>query len=120
MRMLRPLHDMILIEELTEQRAASRIELVSITRRPKQDEAPKARQELFRVLAVGPGGFTDTGTHVPMCCKAGDVIVVAGIIDSIALDGKVYKATRNLDVRFVVDGEPDEMQEPMPESRVLQ
>ena len=92
---VRPLFDKVVVESLeTEEETASGFILPS---------AAQEKQQMARVIAVGPGGVMD-GKEVVMQVKVGDKILYSKYAGSeFKLDGKELTIIRQSDILAIVE-----------------
>ncbi len=121
MRTISPCHDFILVEQLEQGERKTRggviMPDIQIRREPKAGENQK--RLLCKVVAIGPGGVTEHGNLIPMCCKVGDIVVVTGDAELVWLDQDRYLQIRNLQVSGIVTGEVDEVEDAVTQQPVV-
>jgi len=89
--MLKPTSDFIFIKKYRDFQGD-----IILPDMPKVD--PRAKGELFRVLAVGPGYYLESGQRVPLDIKENDIVAVCGMIQMIPYKGDNYMIARAGDV----------------------
>lgn len=99
MAKITPISDHILIEPLKEDRKKSGIIL--------PDTVEKDRQEKGKVIAVGPGKWTNSpageGTRIPLEVKKGDVVLFSKYgPNEIKIDGKEYLIAKEEDILAII------------------
>lgn len=102
-------HDWILVKPVAVE-TKSGIVLADINRKVKEGEAVPQKYAYAEVLEVGPGGFTDSGAHIPMCCAVGDKVLYASQLQSVLVGTAKTFWMRNLDVFAVLEEVADEAQ----------
>lgn len=92
-----PLGDRVLVKERTEEE-----KVVSGIFIP--DSANVDDVKLADVIAVGPGLYSQTGTHIPMSVKEGDVVAMPPYHqgNEVKLNGDTYIVLRESDLLMVI------------------
>ena len=93
----KPLNDRVVIEPLeAEVKTKSGIVL--------PDSAEKEKPIKGKVLFVGPGRLSETGTRLPMSVKTGDLVLFKKYgPDEVELDGKKYLIGDETDILAIVE-----------------
>jgi len=97
---IKPLGDRVLIQALSkEEREGKTVSGIIIP-----DTADKERPEEGRVVAVGPGKTSKTGTIIPISVKVGDRVLFTKYgPDEIKVEGKEYLIAREEHILAVVE-----------------
>jgi len=62
-----------------------------------------------KVLAVGPGRITESGTRIPIGIDVGDTIIYEGYAGTkITHEGKDYLIIRDVDIKAIIPPQPEE------------
>jgi chaperonin GroES len=94
---LRPLHDRVLVQRVTEQEEKHGSIVIPDSAKEKPQEG--------RVMAVGVGKLSEDGTVVPLGLKQGDRILFGKYSGSeIKLDGEEFLIMKEEDVLGVLEG----------------
>lgn len=94
--MLKPLSDHVVIEPLKEEIKKGGIIL--------PDTLKKERPERGKVVAVGPGKMTESGTRLPMDVKKGDIVIFTKYgPNEMKVDEKEYLIARADDILAIVE-----------------
>lgn len=93
---IQPLSDHVFIEAMEdEEKTKSGIVL--------PDTAEKEKPVKGKVIAVGPGKFTDKGERIPMTVKKGDVVLFSKYGPSeVKIDKKEYLVCREEDILAIL------------------
>lgn len=96
LRKLKPMDDRILVEPMEEE-TSTNFGLVL------PDTASKEKPQKGRVVAVGPGKFSEDGKRLPMSVKAGDMILYTKYGPTeVKIEGKEIFFLQESDVLAVV------------------
>ena len=92
---VKPLFDKVVVESLeTEERTSSGFILPS---------ASQEKQQMAKIVAVGPGGIVD-GKEIVMQVKVGDVVLYAKYAGSdFKVDGKEFTIIKQSDILAIVE-----------------
>jgi chaperonin GroES len=94
---IRPLHDRIIVQRLSE--GEQQIGGIIIP------DSAREKPQRGTVVAAGNGKVKDDGTRVPLDVKAGDVILFGKYTSQeVKLDGEEYLIMREDEVLAVIDG----------------
>jgi len=94
---IRPLHDRIIVQRLSE--GEQQIGGIIIP------DSAREKPQRGTVVAAGNGKVKDDGTRVPLDVKAGDVILFGKYTSQeVKLDGEEYLVMREDEVLAVIDG----------------
>lgn len=97
--MLNPLNDRLVVKRIDPEKTSAGGIIIPGVAEKKSDRA--------RVVAVGPGGWTESGARRPMRCKVGDEVVFErhyGV--EVRVDGEDLLILRDDNVMAVVDVTP--------------
>lgn len=96
---IRPLSDRVVLEPLSETKEGKTKSGLYLP-----ETASKERPEKAKVVAVGPGKIDDSGKHIPIGVKKGEIVLFTKYgPQEVKVDGKEYLIAREDDIVAVVE-----------------
>lgn len=97
---IKPLGDRVLIQTLSPEEKEGKTKSGIVI----PDTAEKERPEEGKVVAVGPGRMSKTGTLIPMSIKVGERVLFSKYgPNEIKVDGKEYLIAREEDILAIIE-----------------
>lgn len=96
---IRPLGDRVVLEPLSDTKEGKTKSGLYLP-----ETASKERPEKAKVIAVGPGKTDDSGKHIPIGVKKGEIVLFTKYgPQEVKVDGKEYLIAREDDIVAVVE-----------------
>lgn len=97
---IRPLADRVLVEPLSDQEREEKTKLGIVI----PDTVEKEKSEKGKVIAVGPGRFTDEGKVIPLAVKKGQTVLFSKYgPDEIKVGGKEFYIIKEDNILAVIE-----------------